>query len=81
MPVKHYKKYGMIENIRKTLEYDEARVLVLRKAALRAEIREINNALKKLRYLSSAAVTLAKMDVEQSMKDDPGGKPNLTDTP
>jgi len=71
----------MNESARETLEYDEARVLCLRKAALRAEIQEINYALKKLRYLSAQAVALAKTDVEQSMRDSLDKKPHLADTP
>ncbi len=79
--MKHDKKYETNESVRETLEYDEARVLFLRKAALRAEIQEISYALKKLRYLSTEAVTLAKTDVEQSMRDSPDEKPNLADAP
>jgi hypothetical protein len=70
----------MNESVRETREYDEARALCLRKAALRAEIQETSYA-KKLRYFSAKAVTLAKTDVEQSMRDSPDEKPNSADAP
>ncbi len=75
-----YKKHEMNESVRNTLEYAEARVLLLQKAVLRAEMKRINSEIKKLQYLSPDAVETAKSDAEQNQQDIPDDTPDISST-
>ena len=75
-----YKKYEMKEHIRETLEYAEARRLLLQRAAIRAEIKRINAELRKLQYLSPDAVRVAKTDAEESTPGMPDKSTGSSDT-
>jgi hypothetical protein len=63
------KRSGIPDIVRNTLEYQEARTILVEQAKARAELKRINAELKQVRRLSPAAVALAKIDSENGLAD------------